>query len=1292
MLNSTLKKFISYYFIFSLFLFFPFAPIKAQSFTESFKYSTVPSSLHMDGAPSAFLTGGFGTRDGYNDANGNGYLRLTNTNSTQKSILWSTIPFSSAKEISASFEYYIHSGTGGDGIAFILFDENTPNPQPGEFGGSLGYAQANGGSGFTNGYLGIGIDEYGNFSSNDEGRSGGPGSRESAIVLRGKGSGISGYPYLTGAQTYALPLSFNLAGNDRTATDPSKPGFRKIDILLKPRSGGGFFVSVYLTHGNIKSLVINNYEYSTTAPPNLKFAITASTGLYTDFHEIRNLNVSSLYSPIANPDSFSGIVGVPATSADITANDNGTVNPGASLDKASVDLDLDTPGIQNSITVPEKGTFTYDSSTGKITFTPLNNTVEGSIQINYTFNDTYAKTSTVATITYTTIKLTGVNICPGDTGSLMIESSGARLTTTFSGHWNSQTDPQAFLPTNTLMSTTCNFSIISSRNYTATQFSVTQTGIYSLKMTDTDDYDGLAYIYSGNFVPGNCNGGGTWIIGDDDSDGLRKEPKLITLLQSGVTYTLISTLWANNIGVYAGDYTWTITPPPGGGFSLTPLNYWYTSPSGGIPIGWGTTFDPVGVANSGLADTNTAGTTMYYVGDETNAPRFPVSFTIKPETYAGLASSTPTVCLNTNLVAITHTTLNSTGIGSPTGLPSGITATWAANLITISGTPTVSGTFNYSIPLIGECGNNAATGTIIVPSKPATVERNESICFGGSYTWNVTGITYSTAGTYTKTNDGCTADQVLNLSIGTKPVTVATNENICFGKSYTWEVTGLTYSASGTYTKTNDGCTADQVLNLTVTPKPADNITTESICSGQSYTWPADGLAYNTSQSGLRITNNGCTADQVLNLTVTPKPADIITTESICFGQSYIWPADGLAYNTSQSGLRITNNGCTADQVLNLTVTPKPAAVVKDHNICFGNSYTWDVTGTTYDAAGTYTKTNDGCTADQVLNLTFALPLTSSVIANGIIPEYCAGDNNGEFGIDISGGIAPYNVSLNNSTGIYEQVIGTEHYFSNISGNTQIVYIKDALDCTFELQVSMPESVILNPVATVNYGCSLNSATITIEGSTDLLDVDYALDNGNYQRDNIFTNLSAGSHTITARHSTGCTQSTEPFLIKHMEPLELSLADGELNEIVATTKGGGGEYQYSFEDQTYSDNNKFIIYKSGNYKVTVTDKYGCSTTATQYLAYIDICIPIYFTPNGDGVNDEWGPDCTVNYKNLTYTIIDRYGREIANYNYGQKWDGKYNGKELTSGDYWYVIKLNDPKDNREFVGHFTLYR
>ena len=61
-------------------------------------------------------------------------------------------------------------------------------------------------------------------------------------------------------------------------------------------------------------------------------------------------------------------------------------------------------------------------------------------------------------------------------------------------------------------------------------------------------------------------------------------------------------------------------------------------------------------------------------------------------------------------------------------------------------------------------------------------------------------------------------------------------------------------------------------------------------------------------------------------------------------------------------------------------------------------------------------------------------------------------------------------------------------------------------------------------------------------------------------------------------------------------------------------------------------------------------------------------------------------------KILTIDIFDRYGRKVATLRVGEKWDGKYNGIELPTGDYWYVVKLNDSKDDRQFVGHFTLYR
>jgi hypothetical protein len=66
------------------------------------------------------------------------------------------------------------------------------------------------------------------------------------------------------------------------------------------------------------------------------------------------------------------------------------------------------------------------------------------------------------------------------------------------------------------------------------------------------------------------------------------------------------------------------------------------------------------------------------------------------------------LCISTVLTDITHATTGA-GIGTATGLPAGVTAAFASNTITISGTPTVSGTFNYSIPLTGGCGAVNAT-------------------------------------------------------------------------------------------------------------------------------------------------------------------------------------------------------------------------------------------------------------------------------------------------------------------------------------------------------------------------------------------------------------------------------------------------------------------------------------------------------------------------------------------------------------------------------------------------------
>ncbi|WP_142786287.1 T9SS type B sorting domain-containing protein [Changchengzhania lutea] len=323
-------------------------------------------------------------------------------------------------------------------------------------------------------------------------------------------------------------------------------------------------------------------------------------------------------------------------------------------------------------------------------------------------------------------------------------------------------------------------------------------------------------------------------------------------------------------------------------------------------------------------------------------------------------------------------------------------------------------------------------------------------------------------------------------------------------------------------------------------------------------------------------------------------------------------------------------------------------------------------------------------------------PVILTIVPNSILAEVCEGDLDGEFSIDISGGNLPYSVSLDDINGTY--TIGTstqtQFDFTNLGGDDHVVYVRDNLGCESEWNITFPKSVSIDPIAVVEYGCtdnvSTNSVTVTVDDSiTNPADLDYSLDGGPYQTSNVFINVLPGlNHFIDVRHTNGCIQRTEMFDIESYDPLQLVLEDGELNEIVAIATGGSGDYEFTLNGESYGSTNTFLIYESGDYTVVVTDSNGCMATATKYYEYIDVCIPNYFVPQNGG----WEPGCTGQYRNLTVDIFDRYGRKIATLNVGEKWDGTYNGKELPTGDYWYVVQLNDAKDNREFVGHFTLYR
>nr|WP_315197640.1 T9SS type B sorting domain-containing protein [uncultured Flavobacterium sp.] len=320
--------------------------------------------------------------------------------------------------------------------------------------------------------------------------------------------------------------------------------------------------------------------------------------------------------------------------------------------------------------------------------------------------------------------------------------------------------------------------------------------------------------------------------------------------------------------------------------------------------------------------------------------------------------------------------------------------------------------------------------------------------------------------------------------------------------------------------------------------------------------------------------------------------------------------------------------------------------------------------------------------------------IVTSVVPGSVVQEYCSGDKTGAFNITIAGGVGPYSTSIDNPKGTY--ILG-QVAFTGLSGGSHTVYIKDQNTCIYELIVQLDAAVTLNPVAVLSYDCvndlPANKVTVTIDSSNNPADVVYSLDSSSVtQTSNVFTNLVPGDHFIMVHHKNGCVDATAVFHIDQVDPLAMTLNLGKLNEIVATTTGGSGVYHYSVNGEDIGSSNKYIYYHSGDYTFTVTDSNGCSLSVPKYFEFVDIEIPNVFTPNGNGPNPTWKPLKTENYPNLKFVVYDRYGREVGHFGSGESWDGKYKGAELPMGDYWYVLKLRNSKDDREFIGHFTLYR
>jgi MSHA biogenesis protein MshQ len=243
------------------------------------------------------------------NAGGGDYrLRLTDTQNNEATFaqLKRTFPASGNKVV-LEIDYFSYGGSGADGFA-VTFSDATVASTTGGFGGSLGYAQNNTNPGFGGGWLGIGLDEYGNYPCNNESRTGypagwtdpvlgagatvcgGSGGGNHYVAIRGSGSGTTGYNLLanTGIISATAPPSGAAGATPyryRITLDHSDSVHAYVTVERDITGTGNSYTTL------IPKFDVQASVAQAAVPANWLVSFTGSTGGATNNHEFKRVQI-----------------------------------------------------------------------------------------------------------------------------------------------------------------------------------------------------------------------------------------------------------------------------------------------------------------------------------------------------------------------------------------------------------------------------------------------------------------------------------------------------------------------------------------------------------------------------------------------------------------------------------------------------------------------------------------------------------------------------------------------------------------------------------------------------------------------------------------------------------------------------------------------------------------------------------------------------------------------------------------------------------------------------------------
>lgn len=582
---------------------------------------------------------------------------------------------------------------------------------------------------------------------------------------------------------------------------------------------------------------------------------------------------------------------------------------------------------------------------------------------------------------------------------------------------------------------------------------------------------------------------------------------------------------------------------------------------------------------------------------------------------------------------------------------------------------------------------NASGGTVYSWTGPNGFSSNQqnplihnaSAAHSGIYTCHISGTT-----------NGCDGNFSIHVVVGdnTPPVpnvaqlptitgdchTIITSfptaTDNCAGTVTATTPSPLTYSVPGTYTifwTYDDGngniITQNQTVVITATQPPSAGLN-QTFCATN-----------NPKTSDIQITGQ--------NIKWYDATGNVLSAATALI--------NGQTYYASQ-----TINGCesnkTAVQVI-VNTTPKPTANV-NQDFCASANPTIEkivVTGTSlkfYNAAGnvipittplvngqTYfvTQTLNNCESEkQAITVTLS---TDNVPAKDITLVQCNTTTSNSMVVNLHS----YEASIINNPGNY--IFTYTDTAGNVISNPS-AYVLNAGTTLIHVRVATPDGCFkvvrlnftLNPKPIVQLPDTLDFC----EGKSVVLDAgpgfkSYEWNTGATTQ--TITVTTPGTYTVKVTNIFGCenTGSTQVSysVLAHIVSVNIT------NNTATVILSQSGNYEFSLNNFTWQDSNIFTNLNIGEYTVYVRTKSGCIIGQKSFSIFN---IPNAISPNGDGINDTWRIAGLENYPGTEVSLYDRRGvtiyREIIK-NRPFQWDGKYESHPISTGNYWYTIKVSD---------------